>query len=189
MSETKIRSFIAVELSTEAREEISRILEELGKAKADVKWVKPETIHLTLKFLGYIEEGKILQIKERLTEICKNFFPFDIVLENIGTFPSWNNPQVLWIGVGEGKENVKRLAKEAEKVMALEGFEKESRDFKAHITVGRIKSPRNTKRLQKLGNDIRVQPIKSHIDKVVLYKSDLSEEGAIHTAIAQIELR
>ena len=188
MPEGKVRTFIAVKLSREAREEVLRILEELKKIKADVKWVSPETIHLSLKFLGNIEKEKIPGIEKQLREVCKDFSPFDIVLENIGTFPFWNRPKVLWVGIGQGRENVKKLARKIEKIMSAEGFEKESRDFKAHITIGRIKSPRNTKRLQKISNDIRVRQAKSHIDKVILYRSELSGKGAVHTEIASFGL-
>jgi 2'-5' RNA ligase len=188
MSEVKIRSFIAIELSSGAKEEVSRVLEELKKAKADVKWVKPNAVHLTLKFLGYVPEEKIPKIKECLEEVCRNFSPFDIALGGIGTFPFWTRPKVLWIGIGEGKEKVKSLAKEIEKVMTPEGFEKSSLGFKAHITAGRIKPPGKIKHLQKISNDIQIEQIASHIDKVILYKSDLTSEGAIHTPLAKIKL-
>lgn len=180
---TKIRSFIALELSDEARAELARIEEVLKKSDADVKWVKPESIHLTLKFLGYIDEGKIAPISEKIKKIASGASPFDIALGGIGVFPSWRQARVIWIGVEEGSEKIKTLAGQTEEAMAEEGFEKEKRSFKSHLTLGRVRSSKNKEKLEKEALSAEVKPAKSHISKMVLFKSDLSPKGAVYTPL------
>ena len=179
-----MRSFIALELSDEARGELSRITEALKEANADVKWMRPGSVHLTLKFLGYVPEEKIGGIAERLKEIARAASSFDIVLDGIGVFPGWNYPRVLWIGVGEGRERVKNLAVQVEKAMALEGFEKEKRPFSSHLTIGRIKRAKNKDELGRIASAIEVRPERSHISKITLFKSDLTSKGAIYSSLA-----
>lgn len=184
----KIRSFIALELSDEAREELARIETSLKEADADVKWVRPEAIHLTLKFLGYIPEEKISKIGEALNRLASSTKPFDITLSEIGTFPRWSQPRVLWVGLGEGDEMVKSLAQEVEEAMAPQGFEKEKRPFSAHLTLGRVKSPKNKNKLEEIASLIKVKPSRTHIEKVVLFQSHLSPEGAAYTQLIAPDL-
>ncbi|MFQ5952743.1 MAG: RNA 2',3'-cyclic phosphodiesterase [Candidatus Omnitrophota bacterium] len=179
----KIRSFIALELSDEARAELSRIEGILEKAGANVKWVKPESIHLTLKFLGYVTEEKVASITKRLERIASECAPFDVTLSNIGVFPGWGYPRVIWIGTEEGSDKVKDLAKLVEEAMAEEGFEKEKRPFKSHLTVGRVRSGKNKDRLKEEAQSIKVKPASSHIKRIVLFKSDLSPKGAVYTPL------
>ena len=180
----KIRSFIALEISDEAREELARIEDKLKEAGADVKWIRPESIHLTLKFLGYITEEKVASITKRLGRIASGASPFDAVLSEIGVFPKWRYARVLWIGIEEGKEKVKALAGMVEEAMEEEGFEKEKRSFKSHITIGRIRTSKKLEKLEKEAGKIKVNPAVSHITKVVLFKSDLTPRGAIYTPLA-----
>jgi 2'-5' RNA ligase len=180
----KVRTFIALEISDEAREELARIEDKLKEAEADVKWIKPESIHLTLKFLGYITEEKVPSIAKRLKDITSGTLPFNVVLSEIGVFPKWRYARVLWIGVEEGKEKVKTLAGMIEEAMEEEGFEKEKREFKSHITIGRIRTSKKLEKLEKEAGKIKVNPAVSNITKVVLFKSDLTPKGAIYTPLA-----
>jgi 2'-5' RNA ligase len=185
---TKVRSFIALELSDEARVELARIEEALKKSDANVKWVKPESVHLTLKFLGYIDEEKIAPISEKIEKIASGISPFDIALSGIGVFPSWRQARVIWVGIEEGAENVKTLAGQVEEAMAREGFEKEERSFRSHLTLGRVRSPKNKEKLEKEALSIEVKPAKSHISKIILFKSDLSQKGAVYTPLFTADL-
>jgi 2'-5' RNA ligase len=183
----KIRSFIALELSDEVRGELSRILGLLKEANADVKWVRPESVHLTLKFLGYVPEGRIASLAQKLKEIAQSASPFEIVLDGIGIFPDWSHARVLWIGVGEGSDRVKDLASRVEEAMALEGFEKEKRSFSSHLTLGRIRGAKNKDELRKIASSIEVKPLKSHIPRIVLFKSVLTPKGAVYSPLSAAE--
>ena len=179
----KIRCFIALELSSEAKEELRKIIDVLKPSGADIKWVSPESMHLTLKFLGSIEEEKAGKIAARLKGIAQGKEEFDVLLGGIGVFPGWERARVLWVGAGEGEEETKRIAGEVEDAMAEEGFEKESRPFSVHLTLGRMKSGKNKDKLKSLADEVEVESAPSHIDRIVLFKSDLTPKGAIYTAL------
>ena len=134
-----IRSFIALELSGQVREELARIIGILKGSGADVKWMKPGSIHLTLKFLGNIPPEKAHEISDRLKDIAVNARPYSLTLDGIGVFPGWGYARVIWVGIGEGSLETSRLAGEIDKAMVEEGFEKEKRAFSPHLTLGRIR--------------------------------------------------
>jgi 2'-5' RNA ligase len=184
----KIRTFIALELSDEAREEFARITGILEESNADVKWVKPGAIHLTLKFLGYMEEDKVVRISEKLKDIALGVAPFDVVLEGIGVFPKWDYVKVIWVGLGEGADKVKELALKTEEAMQAESFEKEKREYSPHLTLGRIRSAKNKNELKKQAETVKVEPVLNHISKILLFKSELSSQGAVYTPLATAEL-
>ncbi|NQT32632.1 MAG: RNA 2',3'-cyclic phosphodiesterase [Candidatus Omnitrophica bacterium] len=187
MSES-IRTFIALELSTEAKEELARIISELEKADAIVKWVDPKTVHLTLKFLGSIPEEKVLGISEKLKKIASSTRPFDIGLSGVGVFPTWDHIKVIWAGVSEGALESKALAEKIDKAMHEEGFDREKRAFSPHLTLGRMKSVRNKDELKNRAKSLQVNPVKSHITSIVFFRSDLTPEGAVHTPLYSAEL-
>ena len=108
-----MRCFIALELSDEIRSEFSRITGILKGSGAAVKWVGPENIHLTLKFLGDVPKNKINAVTDKLKNITADLSSFSITPGNIGVFPGWNRPRVIWIGVEQGGDAVKALAAQA----------------------------------------------------------------------------
>lgn len=184
----EIRSFIAIEISGDARGEMKRVIGQFKSSAADVKWVNPDTVHLTLKFLGDVSEEKIEKIKSCLTEIVKNSPSFDIVLGEVGVFPDWKYAKVIWIGVAEGAEKASVLAELIEDSMLEEGFEKEKRPFKCHLTLGRVRGAKNKDKLKSTSSSIKVVPVRMNISKVVLFKSELTTEGAIHTPLSEFIL-
>ena len=179
----KIRTFIALEISDKVRDELSRIESMLKKVDANVKWVKPDSVHLTLKFLGYIDEEKVQVISKHLENIASGSHPFKMVLEKIGVFPHWNYPKVVWVGISEVAGEAKEIAAMVDEAMAGEGFEKEKRPFSPHLTIGRVRGPQNKLELQKAADSVEVQPTSSDITKIVLFKSDLTREGAVYTPL------
>ncbi len=185
----KIRSFIAIEFSDEARNEISRIEELLKKADADVKWVAPGSVHMTLKFLGSVPEEKIPCISGRLKDMASEIPAFDISLEDVGVFPKWEHIKVLWIGIGQSSERVRDLAERVEQVMAQEGFDRESRAFRSHLTIGRVRSAKNRDKIREIAGSIKVRPVSCRISRVALFKSDLLKSGAVHSRLSVFDLK
>ncbi len=178
------RSFIALEFSNEARAEFSRIEGVLRKADANVKWVDPGSMHLTIKFLGNVPEEQIPSISDRLEKIASETASFDVSLESLGVFPKWEYVRVLWIGIGEGGGRVKALAEHVEEAMFQEGFSKEKRSFSPHVTIGRARSSKNKEKLKEIAASIEVNPVPIHISRVVLFKSEFSSTGAVHTPLS-----
>jgi 2'-5' RNA ligase len=184
----KIRTFIALELSPEVKKEISRIIGELKKSDAEVKWVRPETVHLTLIFLGEVSLETLERIKGRLGEIAKGTKGFDIALNALGTFPHWERAKVIWVGTSQGSETANDLAETVKRAMQEEGFEREIRAFKSHLTLGRIRGSKNKSKLEEISSKVDVKPISTHISSIVLFKSELTPRGAIHTPLFKFKL-
>ena len=185
-----IRCFIAVELPEPLRQEIALFQSELRSSGGDVKWVEAGNLHLTLKFLGNIEEPQVPSLKEALAAAVKNLSPFTIHLEGIGAFPRTTDPRVVWIGAGEGKETLITLAQTVGRACSELGFAPEDRPFSAHLTIGRVRS---RDRLASLIQRLQVAEFRGNtpasIDRLILFQSALSPKGPTYTPLAEISLK
>jgi len=184
-----IRAFIAIELNKQIKNRLSNIQDELKRTNADVKWVEPENIHLTLKFLGNIEEKKIEEIKRILEKISQKYARFLIELSTIGCFPKIDYPKVIWVGIEKGKLELSEIFSELEDELKKIGFEKEKRGFSAHITIGRMRSNLNRIRLvEEIKNKKDFPRLNSLVDRIILFKSNLTSKGPIYEIIYEIRL-
>ncbi len=138
---SNLRSFIAIELSEVLKKALAEFQQELGKCGADVRWVRPDNIHLTLKFLGNIEEDKADAIAEKIKGTCKGQPGFELAISGAGVFPGKRSPRVLWAGIVLN-DNIMTLQEGIEEAMASLGFEREKRRFSPHLTLGRFRSSR-----------------------------------------------
>lgn len=181
-----IRAFIAVEIDPQTKQKISDLISSLKKSEADVKWINEEQMHLTLKFLGNIEQNKVQEISNALKSIADNFKPFSISLSNIGGFPNLNHPRVIWLGIDKGADTVKTLAEKIESGLEKLGFRKESREFKAHLTLGRIRSSKNMPNLTKLLKETTFSSENDvNITELILFQSALTSKGATYTVLSK----
>ena len=184
-----MRSFIAVKISSEQKAKISDLIGELRKTDARVKWVKPENLHITLKFLGEADRGKLPEIFEALEKSLTNDQSFAFNLKDIGCFPNVRQPRVIWAGIERGAENLRALAKKVDNLMAGFGFEKEKRGFSAHLTIGRVKDSRGIESLTGRFDDIDFQTESCIIDEVVFFESILKREGPTYVPHKVIKLK
>lgn len=184
-----MRTFIALELSEEIKEELGRLQDELKAADAEVKWVKPQNIHLTLKFIGNAEESKIEEIKKILESISSQNHPFEISLFRPGAFPELNRPRVIWVGIDKGCAEVEKIAKIVSDELEKTGFPKEERPFSAHLTLGRVKSGRNKARLKEKILSLETRPTSSAINHITFFRSTLTPSGAIYTALCKAKFK
>lgn len=179
-----IRTFIAIELNPQIRSELSGLQTILKKSDADVKWVEPESIHLTLKFLGHIENEKVKEVQNALSEAAKKFNPFTLGLKEIGAFPKLSYPKVIWAGVNEGRVESEQIAKELEDRLEKLGIPKEEREFHPHITLGRVRSPKNKEALKNIIETTKFEPSsKINVVHLTLFKSQLTPQGPIYTPL------
>lgn len=181
-----MRLFIAIELSDDIKKGLSRIQSHLKYSGADVKWVETDNIHLTLKFLGEADEDKLAYITSALDAIGKAVSPFNIVVKEIGAFPKIEYPRVIWVSLDKGAEESKRLAKMIDERLSEIGFQKEERPFSPHITIGRVRSPKNKAALKEkiLSLDPNMMNLSSQsISSVILFRSTLTPRGSIYTKI------
>ncbi len=183
-----MRCFIAIELPEAVKSALTGIEEELKKTRADVRWVKPENIHLTLKFLGNIEEKQTDEIIKIMGDVCSRYYPFNLEIRGMGAFPNIKSPRVLWVGI-EGNDTLKTLQEEIDKGMETIGFEREDRAFTAHLTIGRFRSFIEKEGLLKMIKLHEKDPFGSiDVRSLSLMRSDLHPEGARYTKILEIPL-
>jgi len=178
-----MRAFIAIELSDEMKDELSRLQDKLKPADSDVKWVKPENSHLTLKFLGDIDDDVLGKIKNILDDIARANKVFNMTLFKAGAFPNLNRIRVIWVGIDESSSSIHEIAKSLEAKLEGIGFLKEDRPFSAHLTLGRVRSGKNKEKLKDLLNSVEVQTVNASVDHITLFQSTLTQKGPIYTPL------
>ena len=182
-----MRAFIAIELPDEVRWALAQLQQRLAGSGADVKWVEPEHLHVTMKFLGEITEEQRRAVEAMLRQVARALSPFPLSLRALGAFPSMRSPRVIWVGVAEGKEPLVRLAEGIEREGAAAALQKEERPFAAHVTLGRVRSPRGHQALVELLEHTDWSPPPSWTaDHVTLYQSVLSSSGPTYSVLAEI---
>jgi 2'-5' RNA ligase len=185
-----MRVFIAIPLNTETHDELSALQDKLRNASADVKWTQPDCIHLTLKFLGEVDEKKLEAVKSALLETAKKHSSFAIQLSHVGAFPRLSYPRVIWIGIDEGQKESKALQCDIEEALENLSFKKENREFTPHLTLGRLRSNNNKQRLiELLGKEKDfASNSKVPVKKIVLFQSTLTPKGPIYTVLSEFPL-
>ncbi len=189
MSQT-IRSFIAVELPAAVISLLDNLQQELQALGLKARWVRPQNIHLTLKFLGNIDPAAIEDIGEAMAEAAGDCAPFALTVGGIGFFPGIKRPRVIWVGLGGATTVLLNLQRNLANRLAAVGFAKEKRSFKAHLTLGRIRRAVHPNILgQALEDYSDLENLNFSADRIILFKSDLKPSGAVYTHLKQAELR
>lgn len=182
-----MRLFIAAPISRQVQDKIAALIDDLRAAGADYKWVEPENLHLTLCFLGETPDEKIPAIEKALGVAARGRTAFELGLTELGAFSSLEHPRVIWIGGRAGAPELCAVAAAIDQALRREGiFPKEpAREFKPHLTLGRLRGPRN---FSKLTDRIKILPkliFSSNIDRLVLYRSRLSASGPRYSVICE----
>jgi 2'-5' RNA ligase len=188
-----MRVFIAIELPEEIKNALQRLQLRLRQTGADVKWVAQQNIHLTLKFLGEIDDEKANSLSQAIEDIAKRHSVFTLHIAKLGAFPKRESPRVIWVGIGQGDEQVKKIALALEEKIALLGIPKEERPFSSHITIGRTRSMFNRQNLiqelKKLEDSFALDVKEFLVDKLTLFKSTLTPRGPLYTILKEASLR
>lgn len=138
MTET-LRAFIAVRFPDPLNSHLRGLQENLKSRGWNVRWVRPDNIHLTIKFLGNIETARVEPICCALSELCRLEAPLNLSLKGVGVFPGLKRPRVVWAGIGEGRDRLIALQRRVEDRLAAGGIKREARPFRAHLTLGRFR--------------------------------------------------
>jgi len=144
-----MRLFVAVNIPEDIKEKISDMQSRLKKALCDVNWAVADKFHLTLKFLGEVEEEVLPSASECIAKSVSGFGKFRITFSGAGAFPCNEKPKVVWAGINEGKKELERLAANIENGLEKLGYKKENRSYSAHLTLGRVRSFQNISALSK----------------------------------------
>jgi len=180
-----MRSFIATGEPTPAA---LKLLDELRTVKADLKPVKPENMHLTLKFLGEISEGRVDEISDVLTDCLSSFSAFDVSLKGVGVFPNLKRIRVVWVGYDKNREKLVGMNNSIEGALSKIGFQREHR-FHPHLTLARVRSPRKQDELISFVKKYESTPFgEIKIKSVDLMQSTLTPKGPIYSILRSVEL-
>jgi len=172
-----MRLFVAMDLSETVRAAVAQMCDNLRRAYPAARWVRTEGMHITLKFIGEISEGRIGAIQEALRAVHSSA-PVEMVFRNVGFFPNERRPRVLWIGI-EASPNLAEVAREIELKLEHAGIPKEPREFKPHLTLARFNEPRGVDRLQGAIREAGEANCGSmRTGEMYLYKSNLERGGA-----------
>jgi 2'-5' RNA ligase len=184
-----MRTFVAVDIDEPILREVQHIRDRLEKAGADVKWVKNNNTHLTMKFIGEIGPDQVPDVCAALEKAAQGAEPFDIEIRGVGTF-SRRRPSVLWVGTEDPAGGLARLHKAVENALQKLGIKKEGRKFSPHLTLGRVKSGKNIRELlEALDAEQPAEMGTSRVESLYLFESKLTPQGPIYNRLAEINLR
>jgi len=185
----KIRSFIAVNLNSDIKKYLNSLQAYLNIPESKIKWVEKNNLHLTMKFLGYISLEQTELIKSELKEIASRYSPFIIRLfSNIGVFPTYKMPRIIWVGIREGISELKELYNSIENKLSNKGFPREDKDFSGHITIGRVKFIRDKDNFIQILKRIEVNNLTQEVGNIDLMESKLTPGGPIYDITAKFPL-
>jgi len=189
-----MRCFIAIDIDKKIRDLLGDLQRQLRgsidvKKKSDINWVNPDNMHLTLKFLGEIKDEKAADVCNIVKAVAGKHKSFELDIETVGHFGG-GSPKVLWVGTGEGSENLLKLQKDIESSLALAGWPEEAREFAGHLTICRIRHPIAGMKLAKASEDYKDFKLgTTSADSVCVYQSELKPNGPVYTRLGNYKLQ
>lgn len=184
----QIRAFIAIELPENVRRALGEVNRQLAAQLPDrsVRWVKPDRMHLTIRFLGETAVSKLPQISDALNSVAQKHDAFSLRLAHLGCFPNERRPRVIWVGLRGDTDALAQLKKEVDVALLPLGWEVEKRPFRAHFTLGRVKDAR---KLAGMKWGVNVENLVVQVTAVKLIESQLRPSGPIYTVRHEAALK
>ena len=188
-----MRVFIAIDIDEQIRRALGDLQNELRNKvdikKSDVKWVNPDNIHLTLKFLGEIKDQEAVDVCNITKEVASRHENFELALETVGYFGG-RIARVLWVGTGQNSDNLLQLQSDLEQQLASAGWPRETRKFSGHLTLCRVRNSKAGAKLAQMTEgykDFKLGTISA--DSVSVYQSQLTPKGPIYTVLGNYKLQ
>lgn len=185
----QIRTFICIELPISIRRELEALQNFLKPLSKSVRWSSADGIHLTLKFLGDVDEAVLDDIHIAVQNASENTAAFRVDLSGTGAFPSFDRPTVYWIGIKEPSGALIALQRNLENELEKLGFPTERRAFSPHLTIGRVKAQSGLKELGKALQDVKLPSMTFLADNIIVMKSLLQPGGARYTPLSVVKLK
>lgn len=183
------RIFIAVELDPALHQAVIDTQQRLESAGAKVRWIKSHGLHFTLRFLGEISMAQVARVRLATREAASGVQPFSITLRSLGAFPSLQRPQVVWIGVDEGREPLEAVAERLDGVLAHHRFPRERRKFRPHLTLARVRDSRQWGDLVRaLAQFKDVEVGSQRVEALTVMESQLMPQGPLYTRVEEVSL-
>lgn len=188
-----MRVFIAIDIDESIIKALGDLQSDMqGKAdikKSDARWVNPDTLHLTLKFLGEIKDEQVVDVCRAVEVVAGRHQNFEFDVEAVGYFGG-KSARVLWVGAGNESDELSKLQQDLEQELAQVGWPKENRKFSGHLTLCRVRNPRAGFELAKMTEsykDFKLGTMPA--DSLCVYQSDLTPKGPIYTVLGNYKLR
>ena len=188
---TTKRIFLAIHLPDDLRESIKEVQQELSPRLPAINWVRPESIHLTVKFLGYVVPSLIDEMHSVVAPVVSQQFPFTVVIQGLGVFPDARYPRILWVGLRGNEEVLQGFVHRLDRVLESLGFAMENKPYHPHLTLARIKRENKAVGLAMAQEDILQEECQLgslSIHQLTLYQSELSPSGAVYSPLWTIPL-
>jgi 2'-5' RNA ligase len=187
----RLRTFLAIDLGKSIRDRCLALQDTLARGGAEVKWVEEENLHLTLLFLGEVEDRELPALCRAVADCCAGHDAFSLSVESVGCFPNPRRPRVVWVGVGAGAAEVCALHDALEPpLLELGCYRREDRPYTPHITLGRVKGDRPTDALAAaLARQAKWRGGETAVREVRVLSSELRPEGPVYTLLSRAKLR
>ncbi len=192
MADDVIRAFVAIELPEDVKGALEAIMRQLRDrlTNPDIKWVAPQSLHLTLKFLGQVPTARIEDVQGRLANMCAMASPMQFEVKALGAFPSTGSPRVIWVGLGGDIARLTSLAGHIDATLSELGFQRETRPFTPHLTIARIRqgiTGRTRAAIRTALSETEVtEGIRFQATTLTLMRSQLLPGGAVYSRLALV---
>ena len=188
---SRVRTFVAIDLDAQTRKACEEVTQKLSGLVEGVRWVNNDTMHLTLKFLGDVEDRELHDVCRTAKEVAREFTPFSLTCRGLNAFPTPQKPTTIWMGVQDESESIVPMQKQLETVLFERlGVPIELRSYKPHITLGRNNA--RGKRLPALSDALVAASDEDFgilgVDQLVVYSSELTRNGPVYTVLARCDL-
>jgi 2'-5' RNA ligase len=185
-----LRTFVAVEIPAEVRVALAAVQSHLRQRGVHARWVRPQGMHLTLKFLGDIPADQIPRAADALQLAAGGHAAFSLTAAGIGVFPALRRPRVIWAGFSGGTGPLADLQAGVEEQLAAAGFPREDRPFRAHLTIGRCSEAAAPAVMAEAVTSFAGECFGGlDVSEIVLFQSELKPDGPVYTARARARLR
>jgi len=181
-----LRMFVGIPVSDDYKARLDSMVETLGgQVRSRVRWTRPGNWHVSLQFLGSVEEEVVDDVRSALRKI--DFSSFVMRAGDIGCFPDMQKPRVMWVGMNEGNDECARLSEAVKDVMEPFGFKRGTQSFMAHLTLGRVKRPEPDD-FESAFVKVSQEWPELRVDRFILWKSELTPDGPVYTVVEEFPL-
>ncbi len=182
-----LRTFLALPLDETIIEKLVEVQRSLASAGARVRWVKPENLHLTIKFLGDVTDEQLSDVCQAAEESARRVEPFKFSVVRVESVPPTGAMRMVWVGIDEQTGRLEKLHELLEESYAAMGFSKENRSFRPHLTLGRVKGGRNVKQLREAVSEIEETDFGiASVNKLIVFSSKLTPDGPVYSPMATV---
>jgi 2'-5' RNA ligase len=189
MTEAGHRIFVAVALHPALRDGVRTLERRLEEAGVTPRWIVPENLHFTLRFLGRISPAQLTRVVRAARDTAAGTAPFQISLSGVGAFPTTKRPRVVWVGIADGAPALEDLARRLDDALAQQRFAKEPRHLQPHLTLARVRDPRQADGLEAAAASLGAFEIgRQDVSSIVVMESHLRPSGALYIPVEEVPL-